>query len=167
MAVPAATPVTRPEEASTVAIVGSLLVQVPPEIVELKVDVPATHTAWFPPRVTAAGGSVTVIVLVAETLAQPPVPVTVYVMVAVPPVTPVTRPVDALTEATLGALLDQVPPGTVEVRLDVPPTHTAWLPLRVPAEGGAVTVTIVAAETVEQVGALKTTTVYEPDVVAV
>jgi len=167
VAVPAATPVTRPEEASTVAIVGSLLVQVPPEIVELKVDVPATHTAWFPPRVTAAGGLVTVIVLVAETLAQPPVPVTVYVMVAVPPVTPVTRPVDALTVATPGALLDQVPPEKVELKVVVPPTHTSWFPLRVPAEGGAVTVTIVAAETVEQVGALKTTTVYEPAVVAV
>jgi hypothetical protein len=159
VAVPAATPVTRPEEASTVAIVGSLLVQVPPEKVDVKVVVLATHTAWFPPRVTAAGGLVTVIVLVAETLAQPPVPVTVYVMVAVPPLTPVTRPEEASTVAIVGSLLVQEPPGTVEKRLDVPLTHISWFPMRVPAEGGAVTVTIVAAETVEQVGALKITTV--------
>jgi hypothetical protein len=79
--------------------------------------------------------------------------------VAVPAATPVTRPEEASTVAIVGSLLVQEPPEIVEVKVVVPATHTAWLPLRVPAEGGAVTVTIVAAETVEQVGALKITTV--------
>ena len=52
---------------------------------------------------------------VAVALAQPPVPVTVYVMVAVPADKPVTRPVVELTVATAGVLLDQAPPVMVEV----------------------------------------------------
>jgi hypothetical protein len=80
-------------------------------------------------------------------------------MVAVPAATPVTRPVEALMVATPVALLDQLPPETVEAKVVVPARHRAWVPLRVPAVGGDVTVTAVAAETVEQVGALKTTTV--------
>ncbi len=145
----------------------ALLDQVPPETVDVKVVVPATQMAWLPLRVPGEGGAVTVTVRVAVALVQPPVPALVYVIIAVPAATPVTRPVRALIVATPVALLDQIPPETVDVKVVVPPTHTAWFPLRVPAEGGAVTVTIVAAETVEQVGALKTTTVYEPAVVAV
>ena len=80
-------------------------------------------------------------------------------MVAVPAATPVTRPVEALMVATPVALLDQLPPETVEAKVVVPATQTAWVPVRVPALGGVVTVTEVTAETVEQVGALKTTTV--------
>jgi len=80
-------------------------------------------------------------------------------MVAVPAAKPVTRPVEALMVATPVALLDQLPPETVEAKVVVPATHRAWVPLRVPAVGGVVTVIAVAAETVEQVGALKTTTV--------
>ena len=80
-------------------------------------------------------------------------------MVAVPADTLVTRPVAVLIVATPVALLDQVPPETVDVRMVVPATQIACVPLRVPAEGGVVTVTLVALETVEQVGALKTTTV--------
>ena len=71
-------------------------------------------------------------------------------MVAVPAVTLVIRPVDALIIATLRVLLDQVPPGTVEEKVDVPPTHTSWFPLRVPAEGGSVTVIVLVAETLAQ-----------------
>jgi hypothetical protein len=77
LTVPKPTPVTRPVEELMVAIVKSLLDQLPPETVEEKVVVPPTHMVWFPLRVPGEGGSVTVIVLVAETLAQPPVPVTV------------------------------------------------------------------------------------------
>jgi hypothetical protein len=80
-------------------------------------------------------------------------------MVAVPAAKPVTRPVEALIVATPVALLDQLPPETVEAKVVVPATHKVWVPLRVPAEGGVVTVMAEAAETVEQVGALKTTTV--------
>ena len=71
-------------------------------------------------------------------------------MVAVPADTPVTRPVDSLIEATRDALLDQLPPETVEVKVVVPATQMAWLPLRVPGEGAAVTVTVRFAETLAQ-----------------
>ena len=78
---------------------------------------------------------------------------------AVPAETPVTSPVEALIVATPVALLVQLPPEAVDVKVVVPATQTVWVPLRVPAEGGVVTVMVEAAETVEQVGALKTTTV--------
>ena len=78
---------------------------------------------------------------------------------AVPAETPVTSPVEALIVATPVALLVQLPPEAVDVKVVVPATQAVWVPLRVPAVGGVVTVMVEAAETVEQVGALKTTTV--------
>ena len=54
-------------------------------------------------------------------------------MVAVPAATPVTTPEEALTVATLVELLDQEPPLTVEVKVDVPLIQMFWVPLRVPA----------------------------------
>ena len=63
-------------------------------------------------------------------------------MVAVPAAIPVTSPVVALTVAIAGVLLDQAPPVTVEVNVDVPLTQMPWLPLRVPAVGAAVTVMV-------------------------
>ena len=77
IALPAATPVTRPVVGLTVAMVGALLDQAPPEMVEVKVVVPVTQMLWFPLRVPAVGAVVTVTVRVAVALAQPPVPVTV------------------------------------------------------------------------------------------
>ena len=71
-------------------------------------------------------------------------------MVAVPAVKPVTRPVVALTVATAGVLLDQAPPVTVEVKVDVPLTQMPWLPLRVPAVGAAVTVMVRVAVALAQ-----------------
>jgi len=61
--------------------------------------------------------------------------------------------------ATPVALLVQLPPETEDVKVVVPATQAVWVPLRVPAVGGVVTVMVVAVEMVEQVGALKTTTV--------
>ena len=71
-------------------------------------------------------------------------------MVAVPAVKPVTSPVVALMVAIAGVLLDQAPPVTVEVNVDVPLTQMPWLPLRVPAEGAAVTVTVRVAVALAQ-----------------
>ncbi len=71
-------------------------------------------------------------------------------MVAVPAAIPVTSPVVALTVAIAGVLLDQAPPVTVEVNVDVPLTQMPWLPLRVPAEGAAVTVTVRVAVALAQ-----------------
>jgi hypothetical protein len=76
VAVPAATPVTTPEEALTVAILVELLDQEPPLTVEVKAEVPFTQMAWVPLRVPAVV-AVTVTVLVAVAFEQPPVPVTV------------------------------------------------------------------------------------------
>jgi hypothetical protein len=77
VALPAVKPVTRPVVGLTVAMVGALLDQAPPEMVEVKVVVPVTQMLWFPLRVPAVGAVVTVTVRVALALAQPPVPVTV------------------------------------------------------------------------------------------
>jgi len=63
-------------------------------------------------------------------------------MVAVPAVNAVTNPVAAFTVATDVLLLLHVPPDTVDVYVSVEPTHKFWLPLNVPALGGAVTVTV-------------------------
>ena len=77
VALPAVKPVTRPVVGLTMAMVGALLDQAPPEMVEVKVVVPVTQMLWFPLRVPAVGAVVTVTVRVAVALAQPPVPVTV------------------------------------------------------------------------------------------
>ena len=71
-------------------------------------------------------------------------------MVAVPAVKPVTRPVLALTVAMAGVLLDQAPPEMVDAKVDVPFTQMPCVPLSVPAEGVAVTVTVRVAVALEQ-----------------
>ena len=71
-------------------------------------------------------------------------------MVAVPAAIPVTTPVVALTVAIAGVLLDQAPPVMVEVNVDVPLTQMPWFPLRVPAEGAAVTVMVRVAVALAQ-----------------
>ncbi len=76
VAVPAPAPDTTPEEL-TVATDALLVVQAPPETVEAKVDVDPTQIACVPESVPAEVAAVTVTVLVAVTLAHPPVPVLV------------------------------------------------------------------------------------------
>ena len=71
-------------------------------------------------------------------------------MIALPAATPVTRPVVGLTVAMVGALLDHVPPVAVEVKVDVPLTQIPCVPLSVPADGVAVTVTDRVAVPFEQ-----------------
>ena len=77
VAVPAVKPVTNPVVALTVAMLVSLLDQVPPVMEELKVVVPLTQMLWFPLSVPAVGAVVTVTEREAVALAQPPVPGTV------------------------------------------------------------------------------------------
>ena len=71
-------------------------------------------------------------------------------MVALPAVKPVTRPVVGLTVATVRALLDQAPPEMVDAKIDVPFTQIPCVPLSVPADGVAVTVTVRVAVAFEQ-----------------
>jgi hypothetical protein len=77
VAVPAATPVTTPVDALTVAIPVAPLDHDPPDDVDEKVVVPATQIACVPLKVPAKGAAVTVTVRVAVAFAQPPVPATV------------------------------------------------------------------------------------------
>ena len=77
VAVPAATPVTTPEVAFTLAMLVSLLDQVPPVMEELKVVVPLTQMLCVPLRIPAVSSVVTVTEREAVALAQLPVPTTV------------------------------------------------------------------------------------------
>ncbi len=61
-----------------------------------------------------------------------------------------TTPVEAFTVATPTALLDQLPPLTVEVNVVVPAIQILCVPLSVPAEAGAVTVTVLVAVALAQ-----------------
>ena len=73
-------------------------------------------------------------------------------MVAFPGATPVTTPVVEPTVATDVALLLQVPPAILLLRLMVAATHTVEAPLMVPAVGTGLTVTVADAVADPQVG---------------
>ena len=64
--------------------------------------------------------------------------------------TAVTTPEVALTVAMPGALLDQVPPVAVELKVVVWLEQMFWLPLSIPALGAAVTVTVRVAVALAQ-----------------
>ncbi len=66
-----------------------------------------------------------------------------------PPATPVTTP-DELTVAMPVLSEDQLPPDCVEVNVVVDPAQTVCVPLKVPAFGGVVTVTVRVAVALEQ-----------------
>jgi hypothetical protein len=126
-----------------------IAVQVPPLPVELKVVTLPTQRAEVPVMVPALGAAVTFITKVEEALAQPPVPLTVYVIVAVPAAVPVTTPA-----LLIGAMLEevevQVPPLAVEVKVVTLPTQRAEVPVMVPALGAAVTVITKVEEALAQ-----------------
>jgi hypothetical protein len=66
VAVPAATPVTTPVVAFTVATEVLEDDQVPPETVEVNVVVPVPQMVWVPPKVPALAAAVTVTVTTLE-----------------------------------------------------------------------------------------------------
>ena len=132
VALPAATPVTTPVDAFTVAADVLLLLQVPPVLPLLvKAVVDPIQTDGVPPiAVPAFGSGLTVMGYVAALVPQEVV--TVYMMEVDPPATPVTMP-EASTEAMLVLLLLHVPPELVLLNIIVALTHTAVAPLIVPA----------------------------------
>ena len=75
VAVPALIPETSPEFIVAIELLEED--QLPPIEVDEKVALSPTHIAWFPDKVPATGGAVTVMVLVAVALGQPPLPKTV------------------------------------------------------------------------------------------
>ena len=64
--VPVATPVANPDAGSMVAIVGSLLTHVPPEVASVNVVVAVTHMLLAPLIAAGTGSSVTVTAVIAE-----------------------------------------------------------------------------------------------------
>ena len=140
---PAATPVTTPVDELMVAALVLLDDHVPPTFpFEDKVVEPLEQIAVVPLIVPAFGAAVTVTVLVAVAFEQPPVPVTVYVMIAEPADTADTAPVDELIVATEALSDDHVPPlFPLVVNVVEPFEQIAVVPLMVPALGAAVTVT--------------------------
>ena len=123
--VPAATPVTRPSSEPTVAFAVLLLIQVPPVVASVRFVCSPAHTTAVPVIMPGAGLTVTSFV------AEHPVLLIEYVIVAVPTVTPVTMPAPVPTVA-LPLLLVHVPPVAMSLRLVVPPWHTAAVPSMLP-----------------------------------
>ena len=128
--VPAVDPVTMPVEDPIKALL-LLLFHVPPDGVEFNAVVKPAHTAAMP--VIEEGFAFTVTTAV---LRQPVL--SVYVIVDVPAVEPVTIPVDEPIVALLLLLL-QTPPDGVEFNVVVKPAHTLSVP--VIEEGLGLTVT--------------------------
>ena len=133
--------------ALTVAVVGLLLLQVPPLVASVRVLEEPGHTTVEPLMLPAVGVPVTVIVAVA--VAVPQLLLTLYVIVAVPVAIPVTVPV-ALIDAMAALLLLQVPPVVASVRVVFAPVHTVVAPLMVPALGAGLTVITLVAVAVPQ-----------------
>jgi hypothetical protein len=121
---------------------------VPPLTVELNVVVLLIklHIDCPPESVPADGGAVTVTVLCASLFGHPPVPATVYVIVAVPAASPVITPL-VLTVATDSISLLHVPPLSGETNVVVPLVHNACVPESGPADVVAVTVTVLVTDT--------------------
>lgn len=123
-----------------VATVGLLLLHVPPpELVNAVVN-PA-HTTNVPPIVDGNGLTVIDFVII-----QPVG--SVYVMILIPAVLPVTTPVAAATEALL-LLLVHVPPVVVFVNKVVEPTHIVLLP-PITAGNGLIVTMAVAKQPVDK-----------------
>jgi hypothetical protein len=122
--------------------------QVPPEVVLLNVvEVPA-HAALAPPIAARVGKLFTVKLVLAE-LVHPFPSVTVYVIVEVPALTPVTAPEEAFTVAV--AVLDelQVPPPVELAKVELEPTHAEAVPVIAATVGSAFSVTTTAADVAE------------------
>jgi hypothetical protein len=132
-AVPVLTPFTTPVEEPTVAIPVPPLVQVPPVGEELRVVVEPVQTEAVP--VIADGCVLTVTAWVAK---QPPD--NVYVITAVPALTPLTTPVEEPTVATPVLPLVHVPPAGEELSVVEEPVQTEAVP--VIAAGWVFTVTV-------------------------
>lgn len=99
----------------------------------------------------AAVTAPTVTVRVAVALEQPPVPVTVYVIVAVPEETPVTTPDELFTVATAMLLDVQEPPlSPSDEKVVFPEGQIFCEPESEPALGAVVTVTVRVADEAEQ-----------------
>jgi hypothetical protein len=142
--VPTATPLTTPAPL-TVAAAVLVLIHVPPDpVVVNDIELPA-HTPLGPLIVPGTGSGFTVIGYVADD--TPHELVTVYDMVDVPKLIPVTIPVGDTVALLLLAI--HVPPvAPLAFNIIPEPSHTVLGPLIVPAfgVGTIVTITVVVIE---------------------
>lgn len=140
VAEPAATPVTSPVTAFTVAAAVLLLLQLPPPVPLLaNIAVAPAHNAEAPLTVPALGRLPTV--TTADAVTVPQAEVTVYLMVEVPAEIPVTTPLEFTVAAEVLVLL-QLPPVVPSLdKIVVEPVHRNVVPLIVPAFGSGLTVT--------------------------
>lgn len=139
VAMPAATPVTTPALV-TVATVGSLLTQVPPDVGDKVVVSPIQILET--PVILTTGRALTVTAAVG--MDTQPVPDKVNVKVAVPADTPVTTPA-FVTVATAGLLLSQVPP-EVGDNVVVNPAQILLEPVILTTGKGSTVIALVVAE---------------------
>ncbi len=145
--VPAEIPVTTPV-ALTVATPVDTELHVPPPVASVRFVVVVGQAVRPPVIVPAVGVAVTVTTTVAA--AVPQLLVTVYDMVDVPGIIPVTTPV-ALTVATPVETELHTPPAARSVSAVVPPAgQTVSPPVIAPAFGAGLTVTIAVAAAVPQ-----------------
>ena len=133
VAVSADTPYTEPVVGFTVATVGRVLDQVPPDVPEdVNVVLAKEQTLAAPETVPALTLAFIVTPRVAK-LVSPPT-IILYVIVAEPTPTPVTTPVE-FTEAIELLDVDQVPPATEAENVVVRPTQVVAVPEIVPTLG--------------------------------
>ena len=139
-----------PEEILTVATVSLSLNQLPPPSpLVLNAVVPLKQIESAPLIVPAFGAAVTVTVVDAVSFAQPPVPVTMYLIVDVPAETAVTSPLPSIVATPVDAELHE-PPVPVVVKVSVPFVHNAIVPLISPASGTDVIVNTLVSNTSAQ-----------------
>ena len=136
---PAATPPARPADEPSVVIVAIdalLLVQLPPATVLLSVTVAPAHTLVGP---VIAGNRFSTVTVVVEV--QPVG--SVYDIVALPRLDPVTTPDDEPTLATEVLLLVHVPPVMVSENIVAEPTQTFVAPVITEGFGSTVTILLI------------------------
>src|SRR6185503_349951 len=145
---PAATAVTNPVDALTVATEVLVLLHAPPAVPLLvKVVVAPMQIGVVPLTVPAVTFGETVNVLNADTGLPQPL-LTVYVISVVPAATAVTSPVDAFTVATEVLVLLHAPPAVpLLVKVVVPPMQIGVVPVTVPAVTFGETVNVLNADT--------------------
>ncbi len=130
------TPVTTPDSEPTVATPVLLLDHTPPGVPSVSVIVAATHTDDKPVMTVGSGLTTSVAVMMQ-------VDPMVYVIIAVPAVTPVAIPVVEPMVATPRLLLLHVPPGVGSPKAVVSPTHTLSVPVIGNGNGLTVTVAVI------------------------
>jgi len=136
---PPDTAVTKPAP-FTEATAGLELLHEPPVTVELNTVENPVHKFRLPVITPAEMPVLTVTAMMAVESRQGAVPKTVYLIFTVPSETAVTNPA-ALTVATAGLLLLQLPPLTVEENWAVAPKQIVCEPLKTPGDGRAATET--------------------------